>query len=243
MKKNVYIYCDEGAGAFSVYSARDYFSNDNVTLIKADELIRDGIPEHVDLFLIPGGADRPYAKKLNGIGNKNIRQYVENGGTYLGICAGAYYGCNNIEFQKNTPHEICEDRELKFCDGTAVGCLNEIAPLYDQTLRSATITNIEINNISMPMLYWGGCYFKNLSNAIVIGHYEDIKGKPPAIVSCSVGKGRALLYGAHFEISAKNLNDFDFGNEQDNTLKIAIAEQLNTTDRLSINKIIEGQRT
>lgn len=32
-----------------------------------------------------------------------IRQFVENGGTYIGFCAGAYFACNRVEFEIGTP--------------------------------------------------------------------------------------------------------------------------------------------
>ena len=33
----------------------------------------------------------------------------------------------------------------------------------------------------------------------VLGHYDDIPGKPAAIILCKVGKGKAVLSGVHFE--------------------------------------------
>ncbi|PJF20465.1 MAG: biotin--protein ligase, partial [Phototrophicales bacterium] len=151
----------------------------------APDIIQNGIPNHIDLFIMPGGADRPYAQKLNGIGNKHIREYVEAGGTYLGICAGAYYGCTHIEFQKGTSSAICEDRELKFFDGTGTGCLTDIAPHpYDQTLQSACITPIGVRGEEIQTLYWGGCTFHTpiTSDTKVVAHYNKLDTRPPAII-------------------------------------------------------------
>ena len=39
-------------------------------------------------IVFPGGADSPYQEKLQGEGNRVIRQFVEEGGWYLGFCAG-----------------------------------------------------------------------------------------------------------------------------------------------------------
>ena len=36
--------------------------------------------------------------KLKEKGNRIIKQYVEEGGTYLGFCAGAYYGTSYCDF-------------------------------------------------------------------------------------------------------------------------------------------------
>ena len=49
--------------------------------------------------VMPGGADRPYCAALNGEGNRRIRAFVEAGGAYLGLCAGAYYASQRVEFE------------------------------------------------------------------------------------------------------------------------------------------------
>lgn len=242
MIKNIYLYCDEGAGAFSLCAVKEYFLKSAINLVTADDITKNGIPQNIDIFIMPGGADIPYTKKLNGHGNRIIRQYVENGGIYLGICAGAYYGCADIEFQKNTPDQICENRELKFINGTAIGCLPEITKKpYDQTLKSADITTINVNEKTIPTLYWGGCMFNIpiTSDASIIARYNDLDASPPAIISRKIGKGLAILSGVHFEVSAKTLQDYDFGNEADNKCKETLAKQLKTAKHLDIHKIIE----
>jgi len=35
-----------------------------------------------------------------------IREYVEQGGMYLGLCAGGYYGAQKVEFEVGTPLEV-----------------------------------------------------------------------------------------------------------------------------------------
>lgn len=227
-KKNIYLYSDDGAGDFSLFCARSYFKDHNISCVTAAQIIEEGMPESVDIFIMPGGADRPYARKLNGKGNDIIRRYVENGGTYLGICAGAYYGCTHIEFQKNTANEICEKRELGFFKGTAIGCLKDIAPLYDQTLKSASVTRITQGEQNYPVFYWGECYFaaSRESDFKIIAHYNDVTGRPPAIISCPVGKGKAILSGVHFEASDNALTVYDFSPKEENRLKLILSKSL-----------------
>ena len=50
-----------------------------------------------------------------------IKDYVTGGGSYLGICAGAYYGASYIEFNKGGELEVIGARELEFFDGKAIG--------------------------------------------------------------------------------------------------------------------------
>ena len=71
---------------------------------------------------MPGGADLGYCRTLNGEGNRRISLYVERGGAYLGLCAGAYYGSGRCEFEVgNKKLEVVGNRELAFFPGTCRG--------------------------------------------------------------------------------------------------------------------------
>lgn len=52
--------------------------------------IRDGKLQDIDVVLFPGGSGGGEAKSLEEAGRKEVRSFVERGGGYLGICAGAY---------------------------------------------------------------------------------------------------------------------------------------------------------
>ena len=47
--------------------------------IKSEDIL-DGVLQGKNIFVMPGGADLPYCKKLNGIGNEKIRKFIEDGG-------------------------------------------------------------------------------------------------------------------------------------------------------------------
>ena len=93
--------------------------------INAEEFQKNDWEENAALLIFPGGADRYYRKLLSAaIGNgsnKRIRAYIENGGKYMGICAGSYYGTSKVEFDVNGPLEVKEERELKLFRGRAIG--------------------------------------------------------------------------------------------------------------------------
>jgi len=66
------------------------------------------------LFIMPGCADLYYVENLNSKGNKIIKNYVMSGGSFLVICAGAYYASKSVEFDKNRPLKVFGNRELSF---------------------------------------------------------------------------------------------------------------------------------
>jgi len=49
--------------------------------------------------------------------------FIRMGGTYVGLCAGAYFGASNVVFEPNTPLEVIGERPLKLIDGVAYGTL------------------------------------------------------------------------------------------------------------------------
>jgi biotin--protein ligase len=89
--------------------------------LSASELLASSWQKNAFCLIIPGGEDTAYAEKLNRAGNRIIREYVENGGIFLGICAGAYYASRRIVFDPNGPDDIKAERELGFFPGTVVG--------------------------------------------------------------------------------------------------------------------------
>ncbi len=44
--------------------------------------------------------DLPYCADLHGTGCTRIRAFVHAGGSYMGLCAGAYFGSSYCEFEK-----------------------------------------------------------------------------------------------------------------------------------------------
>src|SRR5438034_10268487 len=65
-----------------------------IRAVMADDIKHDAaLFDDAVLLVMPGGADLPFCAALSGAPNKRIRQLVEGGGGYLGICSGACYAC------------------------------------------------------------------------------------------------------------------------------------------------------
>ncbi|WP_280156368.1 BPL-N domain-containing protein [Piscinibacter sp. XHJ-5] len=191
-----------------------------IRAVMADDIKHDAaLFDDAVLFVMPGGADLPFCEALNGAPNQRIRRFVEDGGVYLGICAGAYYACRELAFHAGTDGAICGARELGFVDALAVGSLSELTGgvAYDATPRSAAAAEIRTTSrlTAAPMTlythYHGGCRFEfsNASSdaAQVLAVYTGVAGTPPAIVSSPVGKGTAVLTGVHLEMSERECKE------------------------------------
>ncbi len=209
MVKKIGIYVDSGSSFATVIRAitQEVDLSCVVQAVVAGHLDRDTFFDDLDVFVMPGGADLPYCKSLNGSRNARLRRWVEKGGVYLGLCAGAYYGCSEIVFHGHG-EEIVGQRELGFLEGVAVGSIEAIAPLYDGTLKSATVVSLVADNGKVVgSFYHGGPFFQIEENAgvKVLARYETVAARPAAVVESFVGDGKALLCGVHPEVSVGEL--------------------------------------
>ncbi|WP_395737167.1 BPL-N domain-containing protein [Prosthecobacter sp.] len=51
-----------------------------------------------DVLVFPGGSGGGQSKGIGEAGLKNVRDFVKNGGGYVGICGGAYLACSNFSW-------------------------------------------------------------------------------------------------------------------------------------------------
>lgn len=160
----------------------------DVTFVDAQDII-DGALETVNVLVMPGGADLYYCEKLNGAGNTKIKAFVENGGGYLGICAGAYYGCTQLNWDNGA---ISGSRELAFIDAVATGPLCDVNGSWYQAF------DLQTQSGTFKTLYAAGPVFKNLNDDVqVLAFYEQ----GPAVIAKDVGLGRVILSSPHIEVS------------------------------------------
>ncbi len=164
------------------------------------------------LLVIPGGQDVQYDQLLGGAANRRISAFVKEGGSYFGICAGGYYGCGAIEFEKGHPNEICIDRELAFFPGLAAGPAYGPNLWEPHTRRGVRASAVRWGNQLAHVYFNGGCSFvdpERHPSVSVLARYADLPGQPAAIVDCTVGCGRAILSGVHLEFSADLMDATD----------------------------------
>ena len=210
---NVLIYTGNGTSPTSVKQA--YYTLKNilghaydVMKVDAATLRTEPWEETCSLLVIPGGRDQPYCQELDGQGNKKIANYVQEGGRYLGFCAGAYYASKHIEFEKGKPGmEIIGSRELAFFPGLSRGTMYP-GFVYNSEKGARAVSIIQHDDKNIKTYYNGGGYFvdaHNYDNVKVLCTFEDpglcgdSEKEPAAGIQCSVGKGSALLFGVHPE--------------------------------------------
>lgn len=215
----VLIYQDFIQNNFPLYRALAIrFGKKAVDWCTARDILGGRLDSGVNLFVMPGGADRFYAEKLDGEGNRRIRDFVAAGGGYLGICAGAYYACAAVAWAKGTPHEIVGPRALGFFSGTAVGPIGGAASLNDRgdpVPESLTVSFIALQGEvrHAQLLYHGGPQFVAPPSgwpdavSVVARRQTGPEAESAAIVAARVGKGVAVLSSVHPEYDADGLKE------------------------------------
>jgi glutamine amidotransferase-like uncharacterized protein len=205
------VYNGPGVWAYGKIAVMNMFKwmNASVTLIYSDD-IKNGSLINFDLLVMPGGNAGLYNQSLGVDGASKIRDFVANGGAYVGICAGGYYACDYIIWEG-----IRYEYVLDLFPGYGVGPLETIPYLNGYNYN---MTKIKIVNQTHPItthepeyewiLYYGGPEFFAYegTEVTVLGRYT-VNGQNPAIVAFEYGVGRVFLIGPHPEIEEDDTRD------------------------------------
>lgn len=141
---------------------------------------------------------------------------MRRGGSYLGFCAGGYYGTKRCEFEVgNPPLEVIGSRELGFFPGTCRGAAFRGFDYRSEKGARAIRLNVPKGTfkddvpLSLTSYFNGGGVFVDAhklgSRGVeVLASYNDEihvdggEGKA-AVVLCGLGNGKAILTGPHPE--------------------------------------------
>ena len=149
----------------------------DVRLIGLTDISPAGL-EAVDLLVMPGGdGDADRFNSLFALRRDHVRTFVEQGGAYLGICMGAYWGGRN--YFGLLPHTECVQYITR--------------PRAEIRRSFKTALRIEWEGASDSMFFYDGCTFlSDIDRFDVVARYSN--GDPMAIIKDRIG-----LIGCHPE--------------------------------------------
>jgi biotin--protein ligase len=197
-RSTVYVYNGEGSNKdceeAMVGSLRIYRGLTSVEIIKVDHSHLKQDKWKDGAALIWGGGYAVAMEKTAQTVSENVKDFVSNGGGYLGVCAGAIIASCNISERGKV--EIWNSLDL-----------------YPGTSATARASEIITDTGARMHSYWNlGCLFPKNTGALtdpkVVATYADLSGKyvdSPAIISMPHDKGNVVLCGIHPEII---VNDF-----------------------------------
>ena len=152
--------------------------------------------------VFPGGYSYGYKTGLAGHEQK-VRDFVSGGGSFLGICAGAFYVADTV---------IWENRSYAYpvglFHGAETGPIDDIIAWPGYALTPARIDDPVLGDLGVrQVVYYGGGYFQIPSDAQQGAHVNTAatfeaagaQSGSPMIVRYTYGAGHVLLSTTHFE--------------------------------------------
>lgn len=177
--------------------------------------IIDGQLSGFDLVLFPGGNARMQADSLGPIGRKKVQEFVRNGGSYLGICAGAFLASSTFEWglslvNSETPTGTCYVKGLgyqKWLDRGGGDAGITISSEGRKIFGESTDTSYQVRFGGGPVFQPGRRTY--LPEYVPLAYYTSEvyqfdfqKGTmygTPAILATPYGSGKVILISPHLE--------------------------------------------
>ncbi len=200
--KEIAIFSGDGTwndGIIAIESFLDYYNYSHKRIYENEFISLEKLKQY-DAIIIPGGYAYNYTVGLKKIGIDNLRKYVSEGGSYIGICAGAYFASKTVEWEGGRyPYS------LSLFDGTASGAIDKIAEWDNYDMTDISINqNSSINfqeHSKYRVLYYGGpIFYANQGFEYNTIATWDAADNLPAIINFNYKQGRVLLIGPHLEI-------------------------------------------
>jgi hypothetical protein len=194
----------------------------DLVFLDENDVVQGGL-DHLDVLVISGGDTFAVAQGLGSQGADRIRSFVQNGGMYIGSCAGAYLPMNSSKpplhlfnfvdvkitnLSKILPPTIRASH--KFC--TSYGCDFVFHPVREEVCLEIISQNGS-RTITAPM--YGGPGMRPGDTSTILASYKGFTHKTSflvhpdlaseillnqaAIVRTSLGKGCLYLFGPHLE--------------------------------------------
>ena len=201
------LYLDYGVWDECNTSTQDMLNdlNCNYTILNKDSVLNGNLNRY-DLFIMPGGDMWIYKDSLSLTGMNKIKEFVSNGGGYIGICGGAYFAASTIVWRgwADEDRRYFTIKGLGLFSGTADGPIESFAPSYEEAECKIEITDTTyslgtgVPDVITPFYSFGPNFLPDDTTKVsIIG--KKVSGDSNLIIACEYNMGRVLLSSTHFE--------------------------------------------
>ena len=204
-KIHVAIFEDKGVAGKGVPRSMQFLTNaPNIQVAKLNgSAVASGALTNFDVIIFSGGSGSQQAASLGDKGREEVRNFVKQGGGYIGICAGAYLACSGFDWGLGIINGKTVSSKWQRGKGTvrietvpernaAIGLTpgkHDVLYANGPIIRSA-------ERRDLPQLETLA-YFR--SELVKNGTPEGIMINSPAIAQSTFGKGRVLFCSPHPE--------------------------------------------
>lgn len=176
-----------------------------VVEVNASQVLGDYLDD-CDILVFPGGSESSYWSDLeHQTGILKIREFVENGGSYFGICGGSTFGAMYVDLFNGTMSPTNEP-----------GDLIHLEPMFPN--RSSTGPDLADCPVNFTTMYYASQYFIPYEgvNVHVVATYESGKA---GMIAFEYGYGTVFLSSPHPEYEENDDRDgtseFDYLDDPD----------------------------
>ena len=200
------LYAGGGTWDTGEESLKKYFTAHSISYrtFQASDLLGGALDSSgVQLLVMPGGESWTYLSDLGANGAKAVLDFVNKGGGYIGICAGAFYATSNREGGPVTgPYGIGLLDGTAY-DGTSLGTKPFIEGMMTWTIVTGDPLMADLNAQYNMYLLGGPAFHYSDTEAQakgiqVLGRFPEIND--PAMIVFNYGQGRVFLSAPHLEV-------------------------------------------
>lgn len=187
----------------------------DVSLISAEDIRQGALEGQFDVLIMGGGSSRTEAATLGEVGRNRVKQFVESGGGYVGVCAGAFlaaqnsYGLGILPARSKPtgagglatlklPEEVrgwsglpAADLNVAFHGGPIL-VLNDDAQKHDARVWATFAADVKVEGK-------GASEEDDAAPANAKPAKTIPLAATPAVLSANYGKGRVVVLGPHPE--------------------------------------------
>jgi len=177
-----------------------------VAEINASQVLGEYL-DNYDILVFPGGSETSYWSDLQrSTGLSRIREFVENGGSYFGICGGSTFGARYVDLFNGTMSPTNEPGEII-----------HLEPMFPN--RTSTGPDLSDCPVNFTTMYYASQYFipnEGVNDIHVVATYESGKA---GMIAFEYGYGTVFLSSPHPEYEENSDRDdtseFDYLDDPD----------------------------
>jgi len=170
-----------------------------VTTVNTNIILGNNLSDY-DILCIPGGFPSVFSEDFGPAGMQKIRDFVDNGGCYMGFCGGTMLAVNKVIWNG----QVDTFETLGLVNADAIGPITGFSTPSMQTISMNTEHPAVSENPEEDILYVGGPYCRTGGGVETVGTYSNGK---KAIVSAEYGSGKVVLFCVHPEFEEDSDRD------------------------------------
>ena len=174
-----------------------------VVEVNASQILGDFLDE-CDILVFPGGSESSYMIDLQYLtGIEKIQDFVENGGSYFGICGGSTFGARTLDLFDGNMYSVNEPGDTIHMSTMNVN-------------QSSTGPDLSDYSANFTTMYYASQFFvpRVRNDVHVVARYDS--NNQPGMIAFEYGNGTVFLSSPHPEYEEdSDRDDTTFGDDLD----------------------------